>query len=202
MLLCSNKILGDGESRHRVNDRHKCLGWNKQHTPFISGRESLMHPPHTKRRREATLEPGHCHGSLWLVQSSSLINQLKLLGPLGRCKLAHGEVNSMQAQVFMPRHVDSFCRIVFSPHIHPFYFTIIKHSVGVLYFVLTLLFPAQEGSTLWTSSYLSLTISLKECNNWREVGGGGILGHSYLDFYESHMYNYLRRIALRISKRN
>lgn len=128
MLLCSNKILGDGESRHRVNDRHKCLGWNKQHTPFISGKESLMHPPHTKRRREATLEPGHCHGSLWLVQSSSLINQLKLLGPLGRCKLAHGEVNSMQAQVFMPRHVQTpFVELCF-PHISTHFILLLSNT--------------------------------------------------------------------------
>lgn len=47
MLLCSNKILGDGESRYRVNDRHKCLHWNKQHTPFIlEGRDlCTLHPP-------------------------------------------------------------------------------------------------------------------------------------------------------------
>lgn len=160
-----------------------------------------MHPPPTKRRREATLEPGHCHGSLWLVQSSSLIKQLQLLGPLGRCRLAHGAVNSMHSVVFMPRHVQTAFVWLFSPHIHPFYFTISRHSVGVMYFVLTLS-PPQECSTLWTSSYLSLTIFLKECHNWRVVGGGGILGHCFLDFCKSHMHNFLRRFEFKISKRH
>lgn len=62
--------------------------------------------------------------------------------------------------------------------------------------------PRQECSALWTSSYLSLTISLKECHNWRVVGGGGVLGHCFLDFCKSHMHIFLRRFEFKISKRH
>lgn len=161
-----------------------------------------MHPPPTKRRREATLESGHCHGSLWLVQSSSLIKQLQLLGPLGRWRLAHGAVNSMHALVFMTRHVQTAFVWLCFPHISTLLFYYYQTLRGSHVLCSDLVPPRQECSTLWTSSYLSLTISLKECHNWRVVGNGGILGHCFLDFCKSHMHNFLRRFEFKISKRH
>lgn len=107
MLLCSVRIRGEESSRRGVNNTDTG-DWVEKQALFILGKGKTLYilQPPGEREQELRSQVIIVTVSDW-PRPSFLNTQLQLLGPLGRPRLAHGEVNIVQAHVFMPRHVQT-----------------------------------------------------------------------------------------------